>query len=251
MIKSFTEFINERDDSGRSRFSEYADDIIKCISDSNASDAHYNEIRELEYVDPYTFDLVIQLKRDSNPDFEKDSHFNDLSWEKINFEHYGFAIDASTKIDKADLIVPEIIFTIIIDPEREPDLYEELRYRLIDIAAHELNHTNQIGWNRKPFKVRPSSNKKRASSKKSHKYFLLPDEVESMVWGMYNRSKEQGVRIDKIFDKYLYPFLMNGNITKEEYNKVLKTWVLHTLENYPDANLSLEDEKIKQIVDQI
>jgi hypothetical protein len=75
--------------------------------------------------------------------------------------------------------------------------------------------------------------------------------VESMVWGMYNRSKEQGVRIDKIFDKYLYPFLMNGNITKEEYNKVLKTWVIHTLENYPDANLSLEDEKIKQIVDRI
>lgn len=251
MIKSFIEFISEGDHSDETRFIQYANDIINCISKHHASDDGYIEIRELEYVKPETVDIVIQLKRDPNPNFKKDPHFKDLSWEKINFEHYGFALDANTKIDKRDLLVPEIEFTILLDPDREPKLYTELKYRLIDVMAHELNHTNQIGWNRKPFKVRPSSNTDRANSKKSFKYFLLPDEIESMVKGMYVRSKEQGVSIDKIFDKYLYPFLMNGNISEEEYQTVLAEWIKHTLENYPDAKLSMEDKKISRIVNQI
>lgn len=251
MIKSFLEYINENYDKNESSLLQYAKDIINCIKKDNSPEGEYIEIRDLEYSSPDMFDLVIQLKRESNPNFKQDSHFKSLSWEKINFDQYGFALDANTRIDKQNLIVPEIIFTIIVDPNREPDLYTELNYKLIDVVAHELNHTNQIGWNRKPFKVRPSSNVKRSDSKKSYKYFLLPDEIESMVKGMYIRSKKQGVSIDKIFDKYLVPFLMNGNISDVEYNKVLSTWLTHTLENYPDAKLSLEDDKIKRIIDQI
>ena len=87
--------------------------------------------------------------------------------------------------------------------------------------------------------------------KNSFEYFLLPDEIESMVKGMYVRSKNEDVEIDKIFDKYLHPFLESGKITQDQYLTVLKAWVEHTLENYPDAKLSTYREKINKIVDQI
>lgn len=247
MIKSFNEYIGE----GReSNFSKYSLDVINLIKNIKSTNGEYLEIRELEYRNP-DFDLIIELKLEEDPDFDNDSHFNSLSWEEINFRQYGFAIDANVYINKGDLILPEIIITLLLQPSRIPGSYEELNYRLIDIISHETNHTLQVGWNRKPFKVRPSSNSDRQSAKKSFKYFLLPDEVESMVKGAYERSKAQGVRIDKIFDKYLYPFLMVGKINQEQYNQVLSTWIRHALENYPDADLSIEDQKIKNIVDKI
>jgi hypothetical protein len=247
MIKSFNEYIGE----GReSNFSKYSLDVINLIKNIKSTNGEYLEIRELEYRNP-DFDLVIELKLEEDPDFDNDSHFNSLSWEEINFRQYGFAIDANVYINKGDLILPEIIITLLLQPSRIPGSYEELNYRLIDIISHETNHTLQVGWNREPFKVRPSSNSDRKSAKKSFKYFILPDEVESMVKGAYERSKAQGVRIDKIFDKYLYPFLMVGKINQEQYNQVLSTWIKDALENYPDADLSIEDQKIKNIVDKI
>jgi hypothetical protein len=250
MIKSFFEYINEGE-SGSPDSTKYADDIVYHLRNNESSDSDYIEIRELEYKEPDSFDLVIQFKRETNPDFRKDSHFKTLQWEEINFDHYGFAIDANMYIDNKDLMVPEIIVTLILNPEMEPKLYTELRYRLIDIISHEVNHLNQVGWNREPFNTRPSSNIDRKKCKKSSKYFLLPDELESYVYGAYNRSKEQNVPIDKIFDKYLYPFLMSGELSDPEYDKVFKEWMIHALENFPDAKISLEDKKVSQIVNSL
>lgn len=247
MIKSFEEFINESV-SNTPNSSKYASDVINLLQKVDDSGESYVEIRELEYNEEDHFDLVIQVKKSSKPDFESDEHFHDLPWEEINFEHYGFALDANTYIDKGDLTIPEIVISLIINPNEEPKLYKELNYKLIDIITHELNHTKQVGWNREPFNIRPSSNPDRKNASHAAAYFLLPDEVESMVAGMYERSKAQGVQIDKIMDKYLVPFLMDKQITREEYLRTLEVWIRHTLENYPDAELSMEDEKIRKIV---
>jgi len=249
MIKSFSQYINEEREMSLGS-SKYAVDIINCIQKNMSSGGEYIEIRELEYQNP-DFDLVIQLKIDESPDFDSDFHFKTLPWEEINFKNYGFAIDANTMIDRGDLILPEITVTLILDPSRIPDLFNELKYRLIDITSHEINHLFQIGWNREPFKVRPSSNADRKSAKKSYKYFLLPDEIESMVKGSYERSKEQGIEIDKIFDKYLYPFVMSNKMDKNQYLEVLSKWIRHAAENYPDADFSINDPKIKTIIDKI
>lgn len=249
MIKSFSQYIKENQSIGLD-VSKYCLDVINCIQRNISPGEGYIEIRELEYRDP-DFDLVLELKVDSNPDFDSDSHFKTLPWEEINFKKHGFAIDANVSIDRADLILPEIRITTILDESRIPDLFNELKYRLIDILAHEINHTFQIGWNRRPFKVRPSSNSDRKESKKSYKYFLLPDEVESMVKGAYVRSKEQGIAIDKVIDKYLHPFLVSKKINQSQYLQVLNTWIRHAAENYPDAEFSLEDQKIANIIDKI
>jgi hypothetical protein len=249
MVKSFNKFLNENIKGGPDG-SKYASDIVSLIKNNSSPCDDYMNIGELEYLNP-DVDFEVEIRRVESVDFSKDSHFHNLPWEEINYEHYGFAIDANTLTDRADLTLPKIVVTVLLDKNREPKSYEELYYRLVDITSHEVNHTHQIGWNRRPFKVRPSSNVDRNRAKASYEYFLLPDEIESMVKGAYDRSKEQGVRIDKIFDKYLYPFIMSGRMSKSEYLEVLSKWVKHTLENYPDADLSMEDSKIKSIVDKI
>lgn len=246
-VISFNDFINESSSSGPES-SQYATDIIKHVKQLDASDGSYDDSGKLEYRGLDTFDLVIQIKKEESPNFQKDEHFAQLQWEELNFENYGFALDANTYIDNET--IPEIIVTLIIDPSREPDLYEELNFKLIDIIAHELNHTNQIGWNREPFNTDVSSKEERTAAKQNAGYFLLPDEVESMVLGMYERSKAEGVNLDELFDKYLFPFIEHGTITKEEYMKIFEIWIIHALENFPDAELS-DAQNVQKIVKSI
>jgi hypothetical protein len=247
MIKSFYEYITENE-SDDPIIHQYVNDVINHVKRVNSTNNEYVEIRELEYKEEETFDLVIQVKKDSSPNFETDEHFNTLPWEEINYKKYGYAIDANTVIDKGELIVPEIILTLIIDPTREPDLYDELYYKLIDIITHELHHTRQVGWNREPFNVRPSSSKTRGTVKQSFEYFILPDEIESMVGGMYTRSIEQDIPIDELFNMYLIPFLKDKQLTQSQFEEVFKVWLIYSLENYPDARLNDSSPRVQNII---
>ena len=253
-LKSFNQFVNENLESTvsfvDSCVSDVLSNLLKEVKNSESS-KEYNKLTTLEYNDDeYKVDIEVEFRLDQSPDILNDLHFNSLPWEEINFKRYGFAIDANMIINKEDLIIPKIVITLILNPNVLPKLYQELKYRLIDIITHELNHTQQIGINRRPFNARPSDHKTREKAG-VFGYLVLPEEVESMVEGMYVRSKKQNVPIDKIFDKYLMPFVMSNKLTKEEYIKVLQTWIYCTLENYPDAKLSLDDEKIRKIVNSI
>jgi len=250
MIKGFNQYITENF-KDTPKTSKYASDVIKIVRKHNDLNKSYTEFRDLEYYDDFSFDLIIQVKKDDSPNFEKDEHFNDLQWEEINFKKYGFAMDANTYINKSDLIIPEIIITLIINPTREPDLYTELEFKLVDIIMHELNHTNQVGWNREPFNVRPSSGSDRDIANNSFKYFNLPDEIESMVIGMYERTKTEDIELDELFDKYLIPFVLDGKLSNSEYEKVFDIWLRHALENYPDVKLNMSDPRVSKIVKSI
>ena len=86
MIKSFFEYIKE-DETGGLDTVPYAKDVISIVKKSH-SECEYEEISDLEYNDHNKFDLVVQIKKTSEPDFETDSHFNELPWEEINFKEY-------------------------------------------------------------------------------------------------------------------------------------------------------------------
>lgn len=259
-LKSFNQFINENLESTIDFVDSCVEDILKelffvlpsdKIDSDSPSSKEFFKLNSLEYNDnEYKVDICVLFRLEESLDISKDSHFSKIPWEEINYNHYGFAIDANMIINKEDLIIPKIEVHLILNKSMIPKLYKELKFRLIDIITHELNHTQQIGINRKPFNTRPTPTKDREGAG-VFGYLVLPEEVESMVEGMYVRSKKQGVPIDKIFDKYLIPFVMSKKITREEYLKVLQTWIYCTLENYPDAKLSLEDEKIHKIVNSI
>ena len=77
------------------------------------------------------------------------------------------------------------------------------------------------------------------------------DEIESMVIGMYERSKVEGSDLDELFDKYLIPFVTDKKLSEDEYEEVFKVWMIHALENYPDANININNPKVSKIVDSI
>jgi hypothetical protein len=249
MVKSFIEFINENMDHQSDFIKELSQNLVEKLRTSNIQPStEYSVFSGMEFIQPFTFDLILKVRRDANLDINSDSHFNSLSWEKINFDNLGYCIDATARMHKSKVEIPTITVHIILNPREEPILYSQLYYRLIDILTHETNHLNQLGLNRNPFNTQVSSKETRSSAKKNYKYFLLNDEVESMVEGMYARSKAQNTPLDQIFDSYLLPFIKSKYISEPEYHEVLKVWVTKALELYPDAKFST---RVNHIVNSI
>lgn len=249
MIKSFIEFINESMDQKSQFIKDLSQTLIEKLRTSYLDEStQYTIFSGMEFTEPFMFDLILNVRADGSPDLEQDSHFNGLPWEKINFDRLGYCIDANTKMSKSKLKVPKITFHIILNPKEEPILYSKLYYRLLDILTHETNHLDQLGLNRNPFNSHVSDKMKRHNAKKSYKYFLLGDEIESMVEGMYASSQAQNIPLDQVFDNYLIPFIQSGYISQDEYSHVMKVWVTQALEQYPDATFS---NKVDHIVNSI
>jgi hypothetical protein len=250
MLKSFQQFVFESFGDDKARFiKRLTGQLIEKIRSTRSSDSlDYQTMSGMEFREPFEFDLRLHLRRDENPNLEQDSHFDDLSWERLNFNEKGFAIDANTRIDRADLLIPEIDIHIILDPRKEPHSYRELSLRLLDILVHETNHLDQASRERSPFNVQVSDQDERDGAKKSSRYFLLLDEIESMVEGMQARAKAKEIPIDYVFSDYLAPFVQSKYITSQEYDEVMTAWVKHALQTYPDAEFS---PKVQKIVDSI
>jgi hypothetical protein len=249
MIKSFSEFINENMDQNLDFIRSLAHNLLdKIRTSSKEESSEYSSFAGMEFETPFMFDLILYLRRESDPDLESDSQFNGLDWESINFKDLGYAIDANTKMSALTSTVPSIIVHLIMDPKKEPISYSNLYYRLVDLLTHETNHLDQLGLNRDPFNVNVSAKEDRENAKKTSNYFLLRDEIESYVEGMYTRSKEEGSYLDEIFSNYLKPMVKSKFITTEEYSKVMKAWIIRSAEYYPDANFS---PKANQILNSI
>jgi hypothetical protein len=185
-------------------------------------------------------DIKVFIRKDNNPNFSEDPHFNNMKWERHRFKEDGFAIDANTFIEKN--AVPEIQVSILIDPDRAVirpgvDSYDKIYNKLNNLVDHELNHTHQIGINRSPFKTIPSHKDHRDNSNNNN-YFTLPEEIESMVSGMYRQSKLENVPLDNIFDKHLNIYVKDKFITEDQKLDIIHTWIEYALINYPDSSFS-------------
>lgn len=242
---SFIQFINESEDKEATFIIAVAKNLIGRIGATRSYEENdYLSLKGMEFKEPFLFDLILNIKRDPNPDSKFDSHFKGLPWEDLNFEKNGYMIDANTKMNKEELVVPKIEIHIILDPKKEPSCYGELYYKLIDILTHETNHLEQVGINRRYPNTQVSSQKNRKLAKKSNSYFLLPEEIESMVKGMHARSISEDRYLDEIFFEYLDPFVKTGYITRKEFEKTMREWITHAIESYPDAKFSSKSDPI-------
>ena len=247
MLKSFYQFINEEDNQS-SFINELATTLLNKIRAFHEESMEYTSVFDAEFDKPTLFNLSIKLRKDLHPNFKQDSHFNELPWEEINFSEKGYAIDANTYIDNTEFIVPKIIIHIIIDPNSESRLFPKLHARIIDILTHEITQMTQLGVDRTPFSEKASAKNDRKSAQKSYQYFLLKDEMEAMLHGIYARSKYSKIPVDVAIADYLAPFLKTRYITDAQYNRVMVECVKYALELYPDAIFS---KKVEQIVNSI
>lgn len=244
MLKSFSQFIFENEDSTAEFIKSLALKLVQKIKNSPDSD-EYVSFAGMEFREPFAFDLIINVKKEKGANIEDDAHFHTLSWEQLNYDKLGYAIDANCRTNKGDLMIPEIEIHLILDPSKTPHSYSNLYARLIDLLTHETNHVSQFSAiERNPFSSEPSDQDHRQASKKSFKYFLLKDEVESMVEGMYASSRIKEIPLDYVFHDYLTPFVQSKYITLDEYDQVMEVWVKAALEKYPDAVFSKKVDKI-------
>lgn len=230
MLLSFVQYIKEsiQKDSKLSLVLTIIEDIKK------SSGSSYVTVGEYLVDDPDQFKIVVDVRKQEDCKLSDDSHFKDLPWEQLNYEQFGWVADANTYV-KDDYLIK---LTIIIDPSRESSCYKKLTARVLDLLTHESNHVNQTGKSRNPFNNRVSDNQTRDNAKKDYNYFLLPDEVESMVKGMYASSNYQKIPLDEVFINYLTPFLKWEYITQDEMEKIIKEWIKYALEEYPTSNFS-------------
>lgn len=242
-VKSFFGFVNEGSDIPEIGFVRKTASALldKVKSDRSNKSEEYVEFRGMRFTQPFEFELILRIKRGT--DVVNDQHFKDLPWEKINTQEKGYAIDASTKVDLEEENLPIITIHIMMDPSKEPHSYKELYYRLIDILVHETTHLKQVGINKEPSASEPTHQKHREIAKSGADYFLMSDETESMVEGMYARAKEKGSAIDTIFVDYLTPLLKSGFITQSEFDRVMTSWMKKVVELHPDVEISQNDER--------
>ena len=134
MIKSFIEFINENMDQKSQFIKDLSQTLIEKLRTAYLQEStEYTIFSGMEFTDPFTFDLILNVRSDNSPNLDQDNHFKGLPWEKINFDNLGYCIDANTKMSRSKSKIPKIILHIILNPKEEPILYSKMYYRLIDM----------------------------------------------------------------------------------------------------------------------
>lgn len=221
--------------------------IVSTAHDAGTTSEYINA-QEIEITEPFLdVDFRFLLKKQPNLDLSNDSHFSKMKWQHLNLENNAYVLTGN--VFMTDGNIPELEIVMAIDPNREsPTMYKKLYYKLLNTISHELNHLNQKGWNRDYDNVVPSSMNIRKLNGNGHGYFLLPEEIESMVKGMYHQSKAQNIPIDVLFTQHLQPFVDSGFMSQDKMIKIIEKWISHSLKYYPFAKMS---NKYQHIIDNI
>ena len=239
-MQKFKHFIYE------SKFDSFSNiiaaEILELVKGSAANTRTIT--RDLNYDEPVSFFLTLHISRTRTFSPAKSKAFKQLPWETINFERRGFVVDANTYVPTGDE-EPEIEASIVISPDAEPGCYEALYFRVLDVIRHEIEHLLQKGANRKEGHIVTTRQKTRTEAEESYQYFLLADEIPSMVSGMHLSAVKKRVPIDVEFEDYLFPFIKSGFITQAEANRVISVWLDFAVQHFPKVKIS---EKYKSFL---
>jgi hypothetical protein len=243
-LKTFLSFINEQSSNLVEFFSTR---IMDSLQESDKL-GKYSTIFEFEHADNIYFDLTVFARWDRDPVFSQDRYFKELRWEEQNFNNFGYSINAIVNFNPGGSLIPNMLITILLDPTREPELYSKLNARLSGILHHEINHLTQIGLNKDRVGFKPGTQSDRKEAQSNYKYFLLPEEIDSMVEDKVLQAKLEMRPVDEIMIEYLAPFLKDGFMTESEMNLVLQHWIKLALEKSPNSNFS---SRVNSIINQI
>lgn len=148
----------------------------------------------------------------------------------IREQNESLQINASASEDD-----PNIQIVIQIDPLYEPKIWRTLYMKLTDDIRHELEHIEQFEKRPNiltPHKTRDKINRDR---KRMIEYFLMPEEIEAMVAGMYNRAKKEKRTLDSVFKEYLGYYVSQKFITQDQQNKIIDVWTKLAKSRFPKA----------------
>jgi hypothetical protein len=134
-------------------------------------------------------------------------------WEEISYKRHGFSLDSSAYVQPGGQV--GINVDLCISPTAEPACYSQLEYDMIDSIRHEIEHT---------FHAANSKPAQRHAQKDTYRYFLLPDEIPSMVSGLSLAAKREGIPFTAAVSNYLTPFVESGFITVDQFDRISRVW---------------------------
>jgi hypothetical protein len=237
MIKRFNQFVFES--KYDTLASSYAKDVFDFVKKTSAVPVNRIKTIVLDYQEPIEFSVNVKVVRVHEFKPAAIPDFVNMPWESINFEEKGYAVDANAFIPKAsDPDSPEIDVVIYLSPEAEPNCYESLRFKLVDLLRHETEHLLQKGLNQKASHAINGSAKKRHKANDNYSYFLLSDELPAMVSGMHAAAVKRRIPIDQEFEEYLRPFLMSNVISQPEFDQVMTAWIDFAKKSFPKSIFS-------------
>jgi hypothetical protein len=225
-----------------------SDFCFSSINEASDTNGEYVILQELEVSEPgIDVDIRFLLRKEQDISLKNDSHFSKMNWQSVKLDNNGYVVSGNTFMTDGN--IPEIEIIIALDSNKvNSETNKKLYLNLNNTISHELNHLKQTGWNMDFQNIEPSSMEHRKKNNKKHSYFILPEEIESMVYGMNKQAEKQGVPIDTLFDSYLKPFVESEFMTYSEMMEIIRKWISHTLKMYPNASMS---NKYDNIIDNI
>jgi len=141
-------------------------------------------------------------------------------------ENYGkYMTDGYALRDEEDLQI-----VVFLDPAQEPKIYSSLLPEIKNTVRHELEHMTQKGGQVKKGKKRKFMWGARASYQidpsKTWKYYMLADEVDANLQGLYKQAKTEKKPFQYIVDRWLSELMETGRVSlsqaKQIYRKMKK-----------------------------
>tara|TARA_R110000868_G_scaffold75697_1_gene218288 strand:+ start:2215 stop:2952 length:738 start_codon:yes stop_codon:yes gene_type:complete len=197
----------------------------------------YTKLVDLEINEEFIkFDICLIVKNSKMSPFKDDPYFKGKTQALVSIKTDNYVITGNTFINGDDIPLIEIILYT------NGDFSEEsLYFKLNNVISHEINHLKQVGWNRDSFNFNPDKKEhkhNRQQQQRDYRYFMLPEEIESIVYGMENQSRIQKVPIDTLFDDYLDRYVKSKFMSTSNKSEIIKIWILYTLKYHPLAKLS-------------
>jgi hypothetical protein len=123
---------------------------------------------------------------------------------------------------EADDDYPNIEIHVAVHPNDGNKIFSKIQPVMRDLVRHEIEHLTQRGMLAKANKFMRRNSAMRVKIKSNpdlyYKYFLLPDEVDANIHGLYSKAKTMKQPYQKVVDDYL-DSLVDDEIIKPEHRK--------------------------------
>jgi len=220
------------------------DDILSEIKESKEDydgedEEDFNQFKLGDYTGTMKkVSVLLDIKRNVNGDVNFDE--SDVTF----FKSKGFIIDAyciNEEIVNVDDYYNDglIHVTIIINPEDEPKIYQDMISELHDVVRHESEHLTQDGVNRLKGKVHGTSLELRQKiyddPERFYLYYLLKDEIPSLVRGMYKKAKWSKRTLNDVFGENLDSLVDRNMVIEKDREKLLRVWSNYAKKHLPKA----------------
>lgn len=127
-----------------------------------------------------------------------------------------------------------LVVEVVIDETYGREYYEQIFYKISEDIRHEVEHYLQDIFPDRQQALVPST----SEYETTFEHHMDPAEVEALVHGFYRRAKQEKKPLDIVMLTDIQQDIQDGNLTPNEGDTLLKTWVDYAVKKLPQAQYS-------------